>query len=63
MKLIEFEGEIVEAGEGGVKIRRENTLRGKLRVPTEVEEEETCAAHLYQSVRVTVELIGEEPTS
>jgi hypothetical protein len=61
--LIEFNGEIVEAGDSGVKVVRDDSLgRGKIRIPSQPDEEQTCGKHLYSRVRVTLELIDEEPT-
>lgn len=62
-KLIEFEATIVFVGDRGVVVRRHSGDEEgtPMLIATSVEEERACARRLYASVRVTVEMLDEEP--
>jgi hypothetical protein len=59
MNLLEFEGLVVQVGDGCVRLKRdsESECGWLLMIPTHVEEERGAGRHLYARVRVTVALI------
>jgi hypothetical protein len=57
VKLIEFEAQIVEVGEGGVTLMHQEHQENLFRVVAGLAQERECGARLYQRVRVTVEAL------